>query len=190
MSLAPSRRRSLLFVLSGVLLAVGLAGCADDGGTIAVNGTRAVTTTAAEASTTSAASGGPTSTSVAPDAASTTTGSGGDVGGNGSSVAADEDATDNSWSASAGEYRGRDGLHVAYDCPAGGTLSQIWGIGPFTDDSSVCTAAVYAGMITVEGGGRVVIEIVPGADVYAGGVAHGVTADDYGVWAGSFSLVR
>ena len=105
-------------------------------------------------------------------------------------VDADEDALDNSWVASAGEYRGQDGLRVAYNCPAGGTLASLWGTGPFTDDSSVCTAGVFLGLITTEGGGRIVIEIAPGQDAYAAGEGHGVAAASYGTWAGSFDIVR
>ena len=141
--------------------------------------TDATTTTGDEMSTTE----GTTDASTTTASASTGNGSTG-----GSATAADEESTDASWTASPGEYRGQDGLKVAYTCPPGGTLNTIWGTGPFTDDSSVCTAAVYAGLITTEGGGRVVIVIAPGESTYAGGEANGVTASEYGTWAGSYTF--
>jgi hypothetical protein len=72
------------------------------------------------------------------------------------------------------------------ECPPGGAGFSVWGTGVFTDDSSVCTAAVHAGLITFAGGGTVRVERLPGQDSYQGSVANGVTSYPYGPWSGSF----
>lgn len=102
---------------------------------------------------------------------------------------ADEVATDVDWSTTAREYRGEIGTRIAYDCPADGEPETVWGTGPFTDDSSVCTAGAYVGVITVSDGGRVVIEMSDGLDDYRGGVLNGITAESYGTWPASFDVI-
>ena len=66
----------------------------------------------------------------------------------------------------------------------------MWGTDTYTDDSSVCIAAVHAGLITEDEGGRVVIEIAPGEESYTGSEANGITSTDYGSWSGSFTFPR
>ncbi|MGH8957914.1 MAG: LCCL domain-containing protein [Acidimicrobiia bacterium] len=78
------------------------------------------------------------------------------------------------------------GQRFDYECPAGGEPDSAWGIDVYTDDSSVCTAAVHVGVITVDEGGTVTIEIRPGEDSYEGSTRNGITTFSYGVWAGSF----
>ena len=99
-----------------------------------------------------------------------------------------EVAPDVVWSTAAAEYRGSDGLLVTYDCPPDGVLGTVWGTDVYTDDSSVCTAAVHAGLITEVEGGEVVIEISAGLEAYEGSTANGVTTSAYGSWSGSFSF--
>lgn len=95
------------------------------------------------------------------------------------------------WDADASEHRGDDGLRVGYDCPpAPATLPSVWGTDLYTDDSSVCAAGVHAGAITAAEGGRVTIEIRPGADGYAPSARNGVGSREYGAWGGSFVVVR
>lgn len=119
---------------------------------------------------------GPTSTT---EAASTTTTSA--DGGSGLSVSM-------AWSADAQPHRGSDGETFGYDCPAGGQPSTVWGTEIYTDDSSVCSAAVHVGLITADEGGAVTIEIGPGQSSYGAGVANGVESVSYGKWPGSFSF--
>lgn len=102
---------------------------------------------------------------------------------------ADEVATDATWATSAIEFRGSDGLLVAYVCPADGTLAAVWGTDAYTDDSSVCTAAVHLGLINELDGGLVVIQISGGLDAYEGSTANGVTSGSYGAWSGTFTFV-
>ena len=61
------------------------------------------------------------------------------------------------WNDTATEFRGQNGAHFVYTCPSYGTASSVWGTDVYTDDSSVCTAAVHAGRITLAGGGSVTI---------------------------------
>ena len=82
----------------------------------------------------------------------------------------------------------------AVDChieifPADGTLGAVWGTDVYTDDSSVCTAAVHLGLINELDGGLVVIQISGGLEAYEGTTANGVTSGSYAAWSGSFTFV-
>jgi hypothetical protein len=153
-----------------LLFVVGVVACGDDE-PAAESGDRSTTTQA----TTS------TSRPTTSTAASSTTVSG--------SPTADEEADDPTWDLNAGAWRGRNGTTVAVDCPPGGDAGVVWGTGTYTDDSSICTAAVHAGLISFDDGGRVVIEIRPGEESYESSSANGVTSSPYGAWDGSFVFV-
>jgi hypothetical protein len=137
-------------------------------------------------STTAASS--TTSSKVTPTTKATTGTTGG--GTTSGTAKVDETAKDVTWSLTVTDYRGQNGKLVAFDCPADGAASSVWGTGTFTDDSSVCTAAVYEGLITFRDGGRIVARIEPGQASYQGGTHNGVTSNDYGSWDGSFTFVR
>jgi hypothetical protein len=94
-----------------------------------------------------------------------------------------------SWLDSAQEYRGRDGERLSFVCPPDGSLSAVYGTDTYTDDSSICGAAVHAGLISFESGGAVTIEIRPGQESYTGSTRNGVTSSSWGTWAGSFVFV-
>ena len=96
-----------------------------------------------------------------------------------------------SWTTDASEHRGRTGT-FAFDCPPGSSRDavSVWGSGPYTDDSSVCTAGVHAGVIAFERGGRVRVQPRPGQNRYAGSARNGVETSDYGSWQGSFAVVN
>ena len=112
-----------------------------------------------------------------------------DGGGSSDTVSVDEEAADVTWNLNAAQYRGQLEKRIAFDCPADGEPGQeVWGTGTYTDDSSVCKAAVHAGLITFEDGGRVVVEIAEGQESYEGSEANGVTSLDYGEWGGSFTF--
>ena len=95
-----------------------------------------------------------------------------------------------SWSQNMSAYAGKNGKQVTIVCPGKGTLGSVWGSGPFTDDSSVCSAAVFAGLVTVAKGGTVVATIAPGQNSYKGSTANGVTTQDYGSWGSSFTVSK
>jgi hypothetical protein len=92
------------------------------------------------------------------------------------------------WTTAARELGTREGQQFTVFCPESGMLStNLWGTDLYTNDSSVCTAAVHAGRITTAGGGRVTIELRPGSSGYRGSTRHGATSKDYPqAWPGSF----
>jgi hypothetical protein len=96
----------------------------------------------------------------------------------------------NSWSATAVEYRGRNGERFRFSCPADGTIGRVWGSDIYTDDSSVCSAAVHAGRISAFSGGAAVIIIRAGASSYSGSTRRGVTSQAFGGWYGSFQFAN
>lgn len=95
------------------------------------------------------------------------------------------------WSTRAEKWRGQNGQQVKVVCPAGGSISsRLWGTDTYTDDSSICTAAVHAGLITTARGGTVTIEIKSGTREYQASTRNGVTSKDYGSFSGGgFSIV-
>jgi hypothetical protein len=104
-------------------------------------------------------------------------------------AAADTEQSDVDWTTSAEEYNAQAGKRIAYNCPAKGTIGTVWGSGPYTTDSSVCTAAVHAGWISLDDGGRVVIEIKAGQDEYEGSEQHGIVTTAYDHYDWSFDVV-
>ncbi|MGZ5434875.1 MAG: LCCL domain-containing protein [Pyrinomonadaceae bacterium] len=94
------------------------------------------------------------------------------------------------WAAQADSLRGRNGQRFTYSCPPGGPPSgRVWGTDLYTDDSSICTAAVHAGAISIAAGGSVTIEIRPAASTYRGTLRNGIASKSYGAYGGSFLIV-
>jgi len=73
-----------------------------------------------------------------------------------------------------------------FECPPEGTRSAVWGSDVYTADSSICTAAVHAGKITLEKGGQVTIEFRPGRSTYGATTRNGVTSYNFGEYPRSF----
>jgi hypothetical protein len=95
------------------------------------------------------------------------------------------------WTTQADTYRGQNGQRFTISFPAGGIVSdRLWGTDLYTDDSSVATAAVHAGLISVQNGGTVTIEIRSGATAYTGSNRNGVASKDWGPFSGSFVFVK
>lgn len=94
------------------------------------------------------------------------------------------------WGSNVKSLRGQNGSQFAVVCPAGGSISSVWGTDTYTDDSSVCSAAAHAGMVSLSTGGSATIEIRPGATAYTGSARNGVTTSSYGSFSGSFVFVR
>jgi hypothetical protein len=94
------------------------------------------------------------------------------------------------WDTSAAQYRGRLDQDFTYNCPASGRIVTVWGTDIYTDDSSVCSAAVHAGLITARNGGSVTIRIKSGQSSYVGINRNGVNSQDYGNWNGSFIFLN
>lgn len=89
------------------------------------------------------------------------------------------------------DLRGMNGERYAFRCPPGKPQqSRVQGSSPYTDNSSICSAAVHAGVIHAKDGGEVTIEIRPGQDRYAGSERNYITSGGYEArWDGSFVVV-
>jgi hypothetical protein len=94
-----------------------------------------------------------------------------------------------SWSSTALSVEERLGERFTYHCPPAGGASVVWGTDTYTVDSSVCTAAVHAGMIGFDNGGDVTIEVEEGRDAYTGSQRNGVSTLAYGAYDSSFVFV-
>ncbi len=93
------------------------------------------------------------------------------------------------WNANAQQFRGRMGQSIRVICPPGGPPGSIWGTGVYTDDSSICTAAVHAGRIQVATGGAFGVNVMPGMPAYMASVANGISSRAYPQYSGSFAIV-
>jgi hypothetical protein len=103
----------------------------------------------------------------------------------------DRPATTTTWKTQPNELGTDVGTRFTLTCPANGELSgRLWGTDIYTNDSSVCTAAVHAGLITVDRGGVITIELRAGLSSYKGSIRNGATSADYGSWSGSFIFLR
>ncbi len=101
-------------------------------------------------------------------------------------VRAADDATPLLWNSSAALVSFEAGKTLKLSCPSNGKESSVWGTDIYTLDSSVCTAAVHAGKITLEKGGPVTIEMRPGESSYRGSDRNGIKTNDYQQYGSSF----
>ena len=93
------------------------------------------------------------------------------------------------WGADATRFAHQAGKLFSYLCPPNGTENAVWGTTTYTDDSSVCTAAVNHGLITFESGGTVTIEMRAGLASYTGSNRNGTTTESSGHSTGSFVFI-
>ena len=75
----------------------------------------------------------------------------------------------------------------ACSCPANPARGSVWGNGPYTADSDLCTAALYDGYIESTGGEVYVLRL-NGLASYSGGENNGVTTSDWGPYASSITF--
>lgn len=87
-------------------------------------------------------------------------------------------------------YRGQSGKRLALVCPPGGAPGTVYGTDVYTDDSSVCSAAVHAGVVSLERGGPVTVLLGGAQQSYRGSTRNGVTSQDFAAWPGSYSFDR
>ncbi|MER7004539.1 Hsp70 family protein [Dactylosporangium sp. NPDC000555] len=104
-------------------------------------------------------------------------------------VSAEIDHPNVDWASKAEEYDGKAGTTIAYECPSHGTIGTVWGSGPYTTDSAVCTAAVHDGRISLEDGGRVVIKILQGQSSYEGSTQNGIMTTAYDAYPWAFQII-
>ena len=97
-----------------------------------------------------------------------------------------EDITPINWETTASGFKGGDGQTYKFRCPEQGTEHIVWGSDIYTLDSSICTAAVHAGLFSLDSGGVVTIEFRPGRLTYGSTVRNGITSKTYGEYPNSF----
>ena len=100
--------------------------------------------------------------------------------------AANGPARPTTWEENATSLNGKDGETMTLACSPNGEAHTIWGSDIYTSDSSICTAAVHSGLITLKDGGTVTIEVRPGRSIYGASDRNGVTSGTYGSWNQSF----
>lgn len=98
--------------------------------------------------------------------------------------------SDVDWGTSASQWDHPVGSRLTMVLPPDGNAGSLWGTDIYTDDSSIGTAAVHAGLINFASGGRVTIEIRDGQPSYAGSRRNGVESSAYGQWGRSFVFIR
>jgi outer membrane protein OmpA-like peptidoglycan-associated protein len=73
-------------------------------------------------------------------------------------------------------------------CPeTGGSHQPVWGSGPYTADSAICSAALHAGAVTPRGG-TVTLRPLPGQPRYVGSTRNAVQSMPYGSYGASFQF--
>lgn len=88
-------------------------------------------------------------------------------------------------------FRGDIGSIFLVNCPSGCVKEGgvIWGTGIYTSDSSICRAAIHAGVLQDNGG---LIELIrkPGLDLYESSLHRGIQSTQYNKWALSFTVSK
>jgi hypothetical protein len=72
--------------------------------------------------------------------------------------------------------RAPNGRRFAFTCRPPARAAPVVGVDIYSWDSSICNAAVHAGVITSARGGTVTIEMRPGPETYAGSSRNGVNS--------------
>jgi hypothetical protein len=94
------------------------------------------------------------------------------------------------WNKSISELVGKVDQDFTYTCSPNGTIGRIWGTDFYSSSSSICSAAVHAGLINARDGGEVRIRIRSGEDFYNGTTRNDVTSERYGSYRGSFAFLN
>lgn len=77
---------------------------------------------------------------------------------------------------------------VACTCPpAAGATGPVWGSGPYTANSDLCSAARHDGVIGPDGG-KIAAVVAPGLDHYTGSEENEIISKDFGPYERSFVL--
>jgi hypothetical protein len=96
---------------------------------------------------------------------------------------------DGDWYTTPRQLQAPVGGRVRLECSPGGQGGNVWGTDVYTDDSSICEAAVHAGMITRGEGGVVRFEVLGSQPSFSGTERNGVTTMRYPSWPGSFRFL-
>lgn len=93
-----------------------------------------------------------------------------------------------SWKTTASELGNGVGQRFQVVCPPYGAQNPVWGSGPYTSDSSICTAAAHAGVIAMTDGGAVTVTLREGRDSFAGSTQNGLTTSGWDSYPSTFSV--
>lgn len=72
-------------------------------------------------------------------------------------------------------------------CPSDFSRAPVWGSGPYTADSNICTAALHAGAISAKGG-AVFVTATQGLNSYSGTDQNGVSTSNWGSYGTSLFI--
>lgn len=84
-------------------------------------------------------------------------------------------------------FRGQNGKSFLIEI-TGQNTGSVWGTGVYTDDSSLATAAVHAGIVKVGQKAVVKVTILPGEQQYTGSDRNGITSNNWDDWVGSYRI--
>lgn len=88
------------------------------------------------------------------------------------------------------QMSGPSGMRKLLNCPAGCfDRGWIWGTDHYTNDSTICNAAIHAGVIPAEGG-NVIVTREEGRPAYRGSRRNGIESSDYGEFASGFRVQK
>lgn len=87
------------------------------------------------------------------------------------------------------QYRGEHGKVLELTL-TGRIWGNVWGMGVYTDDSDLGTAAVHAGALKDGETGKVKVTIFPPQESYATSIRYGISSRPWGRWGGSFRMER
>jgi hypothetical protein len=113
---------------------------------------------------------------------------GGDAGGS-ASPSATKTALDVNWETNVNVYGNHIGLIIQFDCPPRGIPQRIVGDKVYAGSSSVCTAGVHDGRISLSKGGRLIVQIREGADSYPATRRNGITSQESSGFPFSFEFL-
>lgn len=92
------------------------------------------------------------------------------------------------WDTAGNELPGITGAIYYVACPEDGDEGSLWGTEIYTDDSSVCTAAVHMDLIDLDDGGEFFLLILDGEEEYEGSEENDIDSSDWGSYARSFAV--
>ena len=82
-------------------------------------------------------------------------------------------------------------LPTPFRCTCGSDLASlggaVWGTDVYTDDSSLCLAALHAGVVG-SGGGTITVRRSEGRQLYIGSTRHGIASHDFGRYGASITF--
>jgi len=93
------------------------------------------------------------------------------------------------WTSTAEVLGAKVGTRFNFWCPPNGSAAPVWGTQLYSNDSSVCTAAVHSGTLSLQAGGNAIIELRPGRPAYPASTRNGVSTGARGPASMSFVVI-